>query len=689
MGMMAKMRSLAPWFIITVGGLFVIFMVLSDSKISDVVRNRNTNVGSINGKDISYQEYSQLVEQYRNYRMQTTGQDLSETEMSTLRDQVWDQLVSQRLVEEKIKEYDIQVTDEEIRDAILGPNPPAFLTQYFIDSTGQFNRQAYDAQILNPQNKTVMIQVEEQVRQQKLQEKLRSTINASASVTEDEIKRKFEEQNIKISAEYLLVRANGIKDDEISFTEADAKDYYKEHKDEFKQDAERNIKYVLFRTAANTEDSNDVKKTMQSVAEKLKKDAGSFKTYVETYSDKPYSKDTLQLNRIPVGAQDAIVEAKDGEIVGPVLTYEGYAVYRVSQKLRAKDQIVKASHILVKEEAQANEIFNRVNGGEDFAKVAKEVSEDKGSAVRGGDLGWFGKNQMVTEFENACFKGRVNQIQKPVKTQFGYHIIKVTGKSSEKYVIEKIVEKIEASPTTIDNINQAAEDFAYLAEENGFEKTAQELDYQVIEARPFNENARVISGLGMNSAIVRYSFENDVDDIGPVFKVPSGYAVVMVSGKTKEGYKSFEDVTAEATRKAKIVKKQNKALEIVKEIKTKLGNNTDLNAGKEVYANAKVASVQNFGPYGNVPTLGQEYKFSSMAAEIEKGKVSEAFIGNAGAFVIKVTSRTDFDEAAYSLKKISIRDNIMNVKKAQIFSQWLEEIKEEADIEDSRYLFFR
>ena len=196
MGMMAKMRSLAPWFIVTVGGLFVLFMVLSDSKIADAIGTRSNDLGKVNGEKISYQDFANLLDRYREFQLKQNGQEIPESQMDQFRDQVWESLVSQKLMEQKISEYDLNVSDNEIKDLLLGPNPPQSVTQYFIDSTGRFNREAYDAAIRNPQNKTAILQIEDQVRQQILQEKLTSLVNASAFVTDEEIRRKFDDDNV-------------------------------------------------------------------------------------------------------------------------------------------------------------------------------------------------------------------------------------------------------------------------------------------------------------------------------------------------------------------------------------------------------------------------------------------------------------------------------------------------------------
>lgn len=90
---------------------------------------------------------------------------------------------------------------------------------------------------------------------------------------------------------------------------------------------------------------------------------------------------------------------------------------------------IRASHILVEEEAKAEDLKSRIESGEDFAEVAKQNSKCP-SGTRGGDLGWFGKGQMVAPFEQACFSADENQVAGPVKTQFGWHLIKVTGKEA-------------------------------------------------------------------------------------------------------------------------------------------------------------------------------------------------------------------------------------------------------------------
>ena len=257
--------------------------------------------------------------------------------------------------------------------------------------------------------------------------------------------------------------------------------------------------------------------------------------------------------------------------------------------------------------------------GADFETLAKAKSED-GSASKGGDLGWFGKGQMVKEFEDASFNGKIGQIQKPIKTQFGYHIIKVTGRSSTNYVVEKIVNEITASATTIDRSYNNANDFAYIAEKNDFTNEAELLSYNIVETNFFSEEAKVIPGLGANNALLRFAFDSDVDDVSQVFKVAAGYVVATVSEITPAGVKPFEEVSESIKRKVIREKKIQKANSIAVEIKEKIAANGDLSIAKNIFPLAKVASANDFTPSGSIPGIGRDFAFSQAALDAEINK---------------------------------------------------------------------
>lgn len=694
MGMMARMRSLAPWFILTVGGLFILFMVLSDSRVLDFTRTQSQNVGSVDGEDISYQDYSNTVERLRKQQEQA-GQQISEEQMDYFRDQVWDMMVTQKLLDKKIKEFGIVVTDDEVRDAIMGPNPPADIRQQFTDSTGTFNRQAFESAMRDPRNKEILITIEERERQRLTQQKLQNILFASVTATENEAYDNFIRQNIKMKAKYIAIDPNTIPDSDVKVSDEDLKKYYDEHAEDYKIENQRRIKYVLFNRQPSQSDSLIVKKNLEAIVAKLKADTASFKSYVQSYSEQPYKRDTVAMTTLPAEARDVLMKANKGDIVGPVKTYEGYVVYKLVDKVASKNEMVRASHILVRstgndasDKQKIDEIYNELIKGANFEQVARTKSQD-GSASQGGDLGWFGKGQMVKPFEDACYSGKIGQIQKPIKTQFGYHIIKVTGRSNQSFVIEKIVNKVTISATTSDKIFQDASDFAYVAKENGFESEAKALKYSVIETPPFNEEAAAIAGLGINKALVKWAFESNIGEVSDVFRFPAGYAVAMVSEVIKPGMKSFDEVKESIRSNVLRMKKLEKAVEIAKNIKSKIGDNGDPQIATSVWASAKIDTTGEFNSSGSIPKLGREYAFAEVALKADLNKWTSPVKGTNYAYLINVTYRTKYDPQLFAFQKEAIKKELINNKRNIYLGQWVEQLKKEAKIVDERYKFYR
>lgn len=694
MAMMARMRSLAPWFMLTVGGIFILFMVLSDSKVTGYFQKSQQNVGSVDGEDITYQEYSSLVDRAKKNQEQA-GQTIDESQMDFFRDQVWDAMVIQKLLDKKIKEFGIVVTDDEIREALMGPNPPADIKQQFTDSTGTFNRQMYEAAMKDPRNKQIIVAVEDRERQRLIQQKLQSYVSASVTVSESEALDNFLKQNIKMKTDYVMVNSSTIPDADIKVTEDDFKKYYDEHPDEYTQVAERKLKYVLFRRQASQADSMSIKKNLEAIVTKLKADTASFKTYVQIYSERPYSKDTVGMSTLPQQARDVLVKASNGQIVGPVDANGEYVVYRVVNKVKSKNELVKASHILVKSTGndkadlqKANDIYNQITKGANFEAIAKEKSDD-GSKVKGGDLGWFGKGQMVKPFEDACYSGKIGVVQKPIKTQFGYHVIKVTDRSNQDFVLEKIVNKIQISATTADQQYQDAQDFQYIAKKEGFENEAKLMKYAVLETPAFDEEVQAIPGLGMNAALKVFAFDNSEGSVSDIFKVNAGYVVATVSNIVKPGIKKYEDVKAQVKNTVLAKKKLEKAASMLVNVRSKMGDYGDANIAKTVCPSAKVDTTAEFTNTGFVPGVGREFAFSEYSSKGEINKWSRPIKGSLGAYLIRVKSRTNFDKQQYETQKLNLMQQILQNKKQRYFSQWVQDLKKKADIVDNRYHFFR
>ncbi len=627
------------------------------------------------------------LDQQREAQKQQTGKDIPEEKMDQFRDQVWDAIVTQKLFDQQFEKFGIAVTDQEVKDVILGKNPPDVLKRNFIDSTGRFNRQLYEQAIMDPRNKEGILQAEEYVRQSRLNEKLQSMLLASITVSDAEVKRKFVEQNTKISAQFALIGLNEISDSSVHVNDEDLNEYYNNHLDQYKVEAKRKLKYVMFSNNASGEDSAVTKRSLENVIHNIKNDTVTFKQSVDIYSSLPYSQDTLAISSLPANGASAVVNSKKGDIVGPVATPEGFVVYHIVDIVSSNETMVRASHILVQTEDEANKLYSQLTNGADFSKLAKEYSKDPGSARNGGDLGWFGKGAMVPEFEKAAFGGKVGEILKPIKTNFGFHIIKVTAKTNKKYVVERIVNPIGASTATKDANLNAAKDYAYLTKKNeDFEKEGEISGYKVQETPAFTKDAYSVPGIGANKDIIDFAFNNDLNDISEPFRVQSGYVVVQISDITNESVKSFDEVKASIKPLVLREKKFAKAKATAENIKEKINGN--LNNATSVDPKVTVDSTGIFTPNGNVPKVGRDYAFTGKVLDLEAGKISEPVKGLRGYYLIKLLSKTPFDSSAFAVQENQIRANLLQQKRSTFFNEWITELKKNADIEDNRNRFF-
>ncbi len=693
MGMMGKMRSLAPAFIITVGALFVLFMIISDSNVLEALGGRTNDVGSVNGDDISYADFQNAIERQREARKQQTGEDIPEEQWEQFREQVWDAIVTQKLLEQQIEKMNITVTDDEIKDAILGNDPPAFLKQNFMDSLGNFNREMYEQAIFDPQNEQILLQAEEWVRQTKLNEKLQSLLLASLTVGEDEVKRRFKEQNIFLNAKYALFSNQLVPDSLLKISDEDLIEYYERNSDEFKINEQRKLKFVLFRNQPSKTDSQLVYKNLQNVKSSFLKDTSDFSYYAGIYSDSPYSVDTLNPTFFSSEAIDSLRNVKKGGIIGPVTSQQGYALYRLKDVLSSGEKFVRASHILVNDEgdddknlAEANRIYQELLKGADFKEMAKLHSNDPGSGQRGGDLGWFGKGTMVKEFEEASFNAKIGEIQPPIKTTFGYHIIKVVDQFSGVFVVEKIVNAVKQSATTRDANYTAASDFSFLSRKNGFETEANLMKYDVQESPLFQERSGPIPGIGTNIRLIKFAFENGLNDISEVHKTPSGFVVAQISDVVPEGLQSFEEMKTRIRQEVLNEKRFEWAKNLAENILTRVNGNIDMIPTLD--PRIQVQNTGRINAKSNIPGIGQDYAFISTAFSLEKGQLSNPVKGLRGYYVILVTDKTEFDSSAYSIQSSTIRNNLLQERKNTYINAWLAQLKEEADIVDNRYIFY-
>jgi parvulin-like peptidyl-prolyl isomerase len=699
MAIMTKMRDNMPAILIGLVVVFVITIIFDWGMgyLGLDTGRQNPVIGEINGREITYFEFNQLVERARENQKAQSGQDIEDDQFETFRQQVWDAYVTQILIEQQIDKWGIKVTDDEIRGIILGEEPPEFLKRNFIDSLGNFNRSVYEQALMDPRNREALVQAEDAVKQQQLQEKLQSFIQASIIIPENDIKRKFKEQNLSADAKFVLFDPNSIPDDQVKVTEEDLKNYYNKNLDLYKIEAQRKLKYVMFKEVATKSDSESVFKELKSIAEEAKRDT-DFASIVKIYSTKPYQERAFAHGSLPKEGEKILYSGKVDDVVGPAPTYDGYSVFKIVRDSSSQDEYVLASHILINfgidtslAFKKINELLSELRGGADFAKIAKDYSQDPVSAAQGGDLGWFGKGMMVPEFEKAAYSAKIGELVGPVKTNYGFHIIKVFDRSKRVVIAAEINNPVKVSAQTQEEIYNAATDYIYTIEKGSdFDKEAELMNYSVQETTPFNEKTEFVPGIGMHKAIVKFAFDNKLGAVSEVFRIQNGYVVVKVSEVINSGVKSFDEVkeglkpTVLREKKTDMMKK--KAEEMKKKIPS--GESLDYLTSFDPSLVTTQTGSFNYGQFVG-GGIGRDFNFNYSAFSLQPDQISQPIKGNRGYYLIQLTTKSNFDTTAYSVQKNILRNQIFQEKRSQLFNNWLSELKKNSKIEDYRYKYYR
>jgi parvulin-like peptidyl-prolyl isomerase len=602
------------------------------------------------------------------------------------------------LIEQEIDRLGITVTDQEIRDIVNGQNPPEFLVQQFKDSTGTFRRDAYQRAMVDPQNKSAWIQVEEMLRQEQKHRKLQSLLLANVNVSEGELKQRFVDRNVTMDAAYVLFDVDKlVPESAVTVTDDDIKKQYDSHAADFQAKAARKVKYVLFNQNASSEDSAAVETEIKNLLEQAKSGVMDFTELVKTYSEVPPSEAFFKHGELSQKKENAIFSAKKGDIVGPINDNDGIHIFKILDQRQGTTEFVKSSHILlnivtgpdsVKAIQKARALLAQARSGADFAKLARENSQDYGSAMQGGELGWASKDRWVKPFADAAFKARVGDIVGPVRTQFGWHIIKVTGKDKREVKLLDLAMKVKASTQTVEAAFQQAQDFGILAKDEGFEKAAENSKFIVQETQEFTKTGS-IPGIGINDAITNFAFNNKVGTIADPIYVRNGVVVIKVSNIREEGIRPLDEVKGSVRTLALKGKKLAKIRDDVDVFYKTLNSSSDLIAAAQSNPNLIARATGPFKPIDGPAVIGRDLKFIGTALAMKPGELSKPFEGNLGYYIIKLLSKTEIDTAKYSMEHESLRTQLLQEKRQRVLTDWQTSLHEKADIVDHRDKYFR
>jgi peptidyl-prolyl cis-trans isomerase D len=666
-------------------------------------------VGKVNGKKITYREFSELVKTMTDNAKSQSGQEPDEAMTRQLRDQAWQSIVTERLVADEVKRLGVTVSDQELRDWVFGDNPPQELRRNFTDSTGAFNREMYEQVLTNP-NQYIqdpsgrdpnygvkkLQDFERMLRQQRVQAKLQSLVFAAVRITDGELMQRFADGSVHYDALFAYFDPSTlVKDADVQVTDEDLRAFYQENIDQYKFEASRKLKYVLFLESSSAADTASRVKDMEDVVQKAKNGI-DFLQLVYTYSERPDSGVVFHRGELSGALDNAVFSASSGAVVGPVQDQEGLHLVKVIDANNGENEYIHAAHILLPlsgadsgaVKTLAADLAGQARGGKDFASLARQFSKDGSNAENGGDLGWFTKGRMVAAFEKAAFAAKTGDVVGPVRTPFGLHIIKVLGRDNRELKIAHVLMKITPSSQSKNDIADRAKDFAFNARETEFTREAAQTGLDVKETQ-IQDKSTMIPGIGINEAVSHWAFSTKVGGVSDPYTITNGSAVFCVSEAKDAGVRSFDELKESLKPLALRKKKMDRSKELAAEARAKLAPGDSLTKLPAVYPSVTVQSTGPITATTPIPGVGRDFGFMGAVTGLDVGKISPPVLGSRGAYLIQVVSKSAFDSSAFAAQKEVLRSRTLQEKRNRFLSEWLSKLKEKADIEDKRDVFYR
>ena len=699
--------------------ILVIALALFAFVIQGVIDNPNAFSGSqgvvatVNGKDIDRTEFQQKV---KNYQDRAGGRVSSTQAMNA----IYNQELRNIILTEEYEALGLSVEKDEMRDLLKNS-----FQSYpeFQDENGNFDVNRLNAFISNLKdispdsapltsagqsfniNYDIWTNNEQSIATNALQQTYYNMIKAGVSTTIAEAKDEYLADAKNVDIRFVQIPYTTIADSLVQVSKSDIKAYMKDHEEQFKADANREVVYVEFKEEASKEDEEAIKTALL----KLKSDTAEYNEssgntdtipgfdsvsdvaeFINSNSDIKFNDTFLRAAQIPAVAKDSLTKLQVGEYYGP---YRDGEYFKLS-KMLAKEQMadtVKVRHILIPyaggqradasvtktpEEAKktADSILAKIKSGTKFLDLL-DLSSDKVSNEDDGEIEFAYNAGMAPEFKAFAFDNKKGDID-VVGTSFGYHIIEILEQKSfnDTYKIGTLARKIEPSQKTLDEVFNSMSKFEIAAKDGDFTELAKERELAVkpITFKELDEN---IPGLGSQRQVVRWAFE-ETTDVGDYKNFPIsgfGFIVAKLVEKNEEGLMSVEDASVSALPE---IRKEKKAQMIREKIKASSVDEIAKNQGQSPKT-AAALTLKNTTLAG----AGVEPKVIGVAFGLEQGKTSKPIDGEKGVYVIEVTKVTEATELD---NYTSIMNRLNATRRGAVQGKVYQALEKAADIEDNR-----
>jgi peptidyl-prolyl cis-trans isomerase D len=710
MALIGTIRKRSGLLIIIVGVALAAF-ILGDFLSPKYGRGREkTNLAEVLGEDISYSQFDERFEKnHENQKNNQKKESLTAEEIFNLKQQTWDQLVQSIILEKEYEKLGIVISAEELFDQLQGEQPHAYILQYFKDP----NTQQYDPELvrnyikqldqMDAASRSQWDAFVDAIKEDRFKTKYKNLISKAYIMPEQFVRMDFDEKKTNAKIRLVGYRYNMIDDSTVKVKDSDYEKYYNDYKQNYKQEASRDIDYVVFDVKPSASDRKAARDEVFRVFEAFKT-ADNIPLFVSGESDNNYDSTWKKPGVLSPRIDSVVFKSAAGTFIEPYIENDVWHMAKLVD-VQMRPDSMKASHILIayagalradekvkrtRERAKvvADSLFNVVKSSPALIEtLARLMSDDPSAEQNSGDLGWFADGSMVYPFNQAVLNSKVGDFA-VVESGFGFHVIKVTGKLEpiKKVRVALVDITIDASQETNQDIYAKASEFQGKASNiTSFDTLATRMGLNKLSATYLQAMGNRIAGIDYPRPIVQWTFIEGigVGSVSQVFTMEDKYVVAVVTKVREKGIPKMEDIKDVLQP---LVLKEMKGDIAIKKMKDAVGSSTNLFEIAQKL-NSKVDTIpnvtfntRNLGSYGNEANVVA--KVFTLQPNVLAGPVK----GSNAAFYVMVDEITkpgeNEDRKAFEKQLVSnFRGKVTN-------NGFTKTLEEKANLVDNRVKFY-
>jgi peptidyl-prolyl cis-trans isomerase D len=624
---MRRHKGWLKWSLALVVLTFIVFYIpdfLGQNTATTLGAAPREVIAEVDGHDLTAGEFQQRYQQQLQAYQQQFGGNINEQLIRQLGidQQILTQMVDEQVAVIEAGRHGLKVSDDELAEQIFAiPG---------LQENGRFIGEQRYEQLLRAQRPPMTkAEFEESLRRSMVIDKLRAALTDWIAVSDAEVEREFKQRNEKVKLQVVALTADKFRD-KVNVSDADVAAYFDAHKAEYRVGEQRKIKYLLI-------DRDQARQRAQVTPAEV---------------DRYYNQNI--------------------------------------QQFQTPEQ-VRASHILLKTDGkneedvrkQAEEILKKARAGEDFAALARQYSEDT-SKDQGGDLGLFGRGRMVPEFETAAFAMQPGQISDLVKSQYGYHIIKVTErKEATTTPLEQVRPQIQQQLAAQMADTQIADKARQLADQiktaSDLEKVAKEQGLTVQESG-FFQREDPVPGLGASPQVAQEAFRLKDGEVSAPVTSARGPLFMVVSQKKDPYVPKLEEVSAKVREDAIRARAAELSRQRAGEIAASLRGAKDFAAAAKAQGlEAKTTDLITRG--STLPDVGISPEVDAVAFTLPVNGVSDPIRLNDATVIVRVAERDEVTPDELTREKETFRAELLNERRNRFFTAYMSKAKERTRIE--------